>query len=272
MTGCPSIFKSHHPKIGRYSILLTQLNAPNGTKSEFSYDTLQRLTGVANKTSSNAVLSQYGYRFYSPGLGRWINRDPIRESGGLNLYGFVGNDSVNNSDAYGLYIGEGAVDKGRRWFWTGDPCASDEVYNAAVNGAGDWWYNDSPGRGWYAEWTPPQTDKWKYKPKFSVGWTVDDGWGASVTGNYSRTNSEGWKGGASLGWGMNKELGGGKPQGSVSLTPDIPAPLMPTASFNLSDPLAGGRATLRGGFRDTRTKGGTGLGFGGIWGVPPSAR
>jgi len=30
-----------------------------------------------------------GYRFYNPELGRWINRDPIEEEGGLNLYGFV---------------------------------------------------------------------------------------------------------------------------------------------------------------------------------------
>src|SRR5690606_20285317 len=47
-------------------------------------------------------LYYYGYRFYSPGLGKWINRDPIAESGGLNLYGFVGNGSVNAIDPYGL--------------------------------------------------------------------------------------------------------------------------------------------------------------------------
>ena len=44
----------------------------------------------------------YGFRFYSPGLGRWINRDPIRESGGVNLYGFVGNNTINKFDFYGL--------------------------------------------------------------------------------------------------------------------------------------------------------------------------
>jgi len=44
----------------------------------------------------------YLYRFYSPQLGRWINRDPIEEAGGINLYGFVGNDVVNKIDALGL--------------------------------------------------------------------------------------------------------------------------------------------------------------------------
>ena len=43
-----------------------------------------------------------GYRFYSPRLGRWLNRDPIRERGGLNVYGFVGNDPVRRIDFLGM--------------------------------------------------------------------------------------------------------------------------------------------------------------------------
>jgi len=34
----------------------------------------------------------YGYRFYDPNLQRWLNRDPIEEDGGINLYTFVWND------------------------------------------------------------------------------------------------------------------------------------------------------------------------------------
>ena len=45
----------------------------------------------------------YGYRFYQPNIGRWINRDPIGESGGGNLYGLVGNDSINGFDYCGLF-------------------------------------------------------------------------------------------------------------------------------------------------------------------------
>ena len=44
----------------------------------------------------------YGFRFYSPQLGRWLNRDPIGESGGLNLYGFIENNALNTSDYLGL--------------------------------------------------------------------------------------------------------------------------------------------------------------------------
>jgi hypothetical protein len=35
-------------------------------------------------------------------MGRFVNRDPISESGGLNLYGFVGNDAVNRWDYLGM--------------------------------------------------------------------------------------------------------------------------------------------------------------------------
>jgi uncharacterized protein RhaS with RHS repeats len=45
----------------------------------------------------------YGYRFYDPGAGRWLNRDPIGEKGGVNLYGMVGNDGVGRWDRLGLH-------------------------------------------------------------------------------------------------------------------------------------------------------------------------
>ena len=48
-------------------------------------------------------LFYYGYRYYSPTLQRWINCDPIEESGGVNLYGFVKNDSVNGIDMLGMW-------------------------------------------------------------------------------------------------------------------------------------------------------------------------
>ncbi|MBK1884269.1 RHS repeat-associated core domain-containing protein [Luteolibacter pohnpeiensis] len=44
----------------------------------------------------------YGYRYYLTELGRWPSRDPIEERGGINLYGFVGNNGVNWVDELGL--------------------------------------------------------------------------------------------------------------------------------------------------------------------------
>jgi hypothetical protein len=37
-------------------------------------------------------------------LGRFISRDPLGEKGGLNLYGYVGNDPVNGVDPSGLFL------------------------------------------------------------------------------------------------------------------------------------------------------------------------
>jgi hypothetical protein len=47
-------------------------------------------------------VAYYGYRYYDPVTGRWPSRDPIEERGGLNLYGFVGNNGVNRIDLLGL--------------------------------------------------------------------------------------------------------------------------------------------------------------------------
>ncbi len=40
--------------------------------------------------------------FYDPGLQRRINRDPIKEEGGLNLFQFTGNEPVSRFDPRGL--------------------------------------------------------------------------------------------------------------------------------------------------------------------------
>jgi hypothetical protein len=52
------------------------------------------------------IASQTAWAFYEPSLGRWINRDPIQESGGLNLYQFVRNRPVLILDAFGLKPGD----------------------------------------------------------------------------------------------------------------------------------------------------------------------
>ena len=46
----------------------------------------------------------YGFRYYDLDTGRWLNRDPIEEQGGNNLYGFVGNNGVFRLDYLGLKV------------------------------------------------------------------------------------------------------------------------------------------------------------------------
>lgn len=52
---------------------------------------------------SETGLYCYGLRYYGSSLGRWISRDPIDIRGGLNLYGFVGNQPVQRHDYLGLF-------------------------------------------------------------------------------------------------------------------------------------------------------------------------
>ncbi|MGB0370139.1 MAG: RHS repeat-associated core domain-containing protein [Opitutales bacterium] len=60
--------------------------------------------GFSSKYRENeSGLLYYGLRYYDPETGRWLSRDPTGELGGLNLlYGFVGNDPLNLTDAFGL--------------------------------------------------------------------------------------------------------------------------------------------------------------------------
>jgi len=48
------------------------------------------------------ALVYYNYRYYNPADGRWINRDPIAEEGGWNLYAFISNNAINKGDKNGL--------------------------------------------------------------------------------------------------------------------------------------------------------------------------
>jgi uncharacterized protein RhaS with RHS repeats len=45
------------------------------------------------------------HRAYDPTHARWLNRDPIGEAGGVNLYGYVGGDPTTLTDPSGLLFG-----------------------------------------------------------------------------------------------------------------------------------------------------------------------
>lgn len=83
-------------------------------KARYDYDPYGRRTKVSGTmdadfgfTGHSMLASQLEhtftlYRLYRPDLGRWLNRDPIHEAGGLNLFAFVANDPVNKYDMLGL--------------------------------------------------------------------------------------------------------------------------------------------------------------------------
>jgi RHS repeat-associated protein len=57
-------------------------------------------------------VTDYLYRYYDLVTGRWLSKDPIEEQGGVNLYGFVVNDGVNQWDVLGLNAINEAIIKG----------------------------------------------------------------------------------------------------------------------------------------------------------------
>jgi RHS repeat-associated protein len=56
-------------------------------------------TGHLHHKETGLILTHY--RAYDPRLGRWLSRDPIAENGGINLYGYVGNNPINAFDPTG---------------------------------------------------------------------------------------------------------------------------------------------------------------------------
>lgn len=88
-------------------------------------------------TDEETGLVYYGSRFYSPALGRFINRDSIAEAGGLNLYGFCGNDGVNRTDYLGNSWLSKIVSKFTRWA-SHHSIASSFVVGALNVGSPEW--------------------------------------------------------------------------------------------------------------------------------------
>ncbi len=77
-------------------------NTLSGTGAYAAENRYRFSTKPLDSEVTNAPLYYYAYRYYDPVTGRWPSRDPIEEMGGLNLYGFVGNDGVNWWDLFGL--------------------------------------------------------------------------------------------------------------------------------------------------------------------------
>jgi RHS repeat-associated protein len=92
------------------------INASTGELlAHYEYDSFGNTT-VATGTRANSnvwrfstksfddssKLYYYGYRFYNPIFSRWLNRDPLDEMGGLNLYEFSQNAPLCYIDLLGL--------------------------------------------------------------------------------------------------------------------------------------------------------------------------
>jgi RHS repeat-associated protein len=93
---------------------------PKPTLPHNEYDPYGQVTQTVGSLASDFQYAGYYFhapsglnltltRAYSPTLGRWINRDPIGEDGGTNLYAYVDNEPIQATDPYGLQAVQGAI-------------------------------------------------------------------------------------------------------------------------------------------------------------------
>lgn len=77
-----------------------------------AYDNLGATVGVpttrflytGREWLAELALNEHRNRFYHPGLGRWLNRDPIGERGGLNLYAYGNGNPAQYTAPFGLLV------------------------------------------------------------------------------------------------------------------------------------------------------------------------
>jgi RHS repeat-associated protein len=111
---------------GNVSALVSATNGAVTATYEYGpFGELIRATGPTSKLNEVMYQSQicdwesgkyyWKHRYYDTSTGRWLNHDPIAESGGLNMYGFVGNNPMNFFDAFGFAPDGGYFDPFGHW-------------------------------------------------------------------------------------------------------------------------------------------------------------
>jgi len=89
---------------GQQTIVARYVYDPFGNTLSFSgpLATANLYRFASQELHPNSGLIYFGRRFYDPNLQRWINRDPIAEFGGANLFAYCRNNPISLIDSLGL--------------------------------------------------------------------------------------------------------------------------------------------------------------------------
>ena len=135
---------------------------------------------------ANSGLVYYGYRWYSQNVQRWLNRDPIGEYGGINLYAYVHNRPAGTIDPFGwsdfnappgtvtgpspLLPGPGQVPPGYNPSW---PIGTDPrgPYIQDPSTGRKYWPDPENPRQWpHYDWKDPNGNTGHYPEKCDKPW------------------------------------------------------------------------------------------------------
>lgn len=110
VSGTPSYYVQD--QLGSVRQLIT---SAGNVAAEYDYDSYGNRTVVSGTTVSDIGYAGYFYhgasglnftmyRAYDSSHARWLNRDPIGEDGGINLYAYTGGNPASFIDPYGLFL------------------------------------------------------------------------------------------------------------------------------------------------------------------------
>ncbi|WP_353568649.1 RHS repeat-associated core domain-containing protein [Haloferula sargassicola] len=134
----------HYPQYDGNGNVTEYLSSSGAASASFMYDAYGNtirdtdtpgtfdIRFSTKRQDAESELYYYGYRYYDPVTGRWPSRDPIGERGGMNLYGFVGNNGVNWVDTLGASPYSGVHPTYNPDIWNDDP-SSNNCYTYACD-------------------------------------------------------------------------------------------------------------------------------------------
>ena len=103
--------EERYPATQRQQSIVAYVDSTGAVSAEYAYDPFGKVIAHTGRDfdflfstkfyDPDIDMYYYGYRYYSPELRRWASPDPIGEEGGLNLYGFCGNQPIVKIDKYG---------------------------------------------------------------------------------------------------------------------------------------------------------------------------
>ncbi len=116
ISGSNSLHQLYVPFYDAYGNILGYCDAQGNIVANYTYDAFGNTISQSGPLADTfafrfstkyfdheTVLYYYGYRYYKPGITRWLTEDPIDVAGGVNFYCFCENSPIVAHDAQGLF-------------------------------------------------------------------------------------------------------------------------------------------------------------------------